>query len=60
MNSSKPTSLLLSSALLRAILANYHAHADSTKSMKSAEANLKAQVDELESAAGNLQGELRK
>lgn len=51
---------MLSSALLRAILANYHAQADASKVTKSAEATLRAQVEELESAAGNLQVELRK
>jgi hypothetical protein len=53
-------SLILSSALLRAILTNYHAHDQATKAMKGTEANLRAQVNDLENAAGNLQAELRK
>lgn len=56
----QPMSLVLSSALLRAILTNYHAHDQATKTMKSIENNLKAQVSDLENAAGNLQAELRK
>ncbi|KAG6836958.1 hypothetical protein H0H93_000599 [Arthromyces matolae] len=59
-DSSDQTSLLLSSALLRAILMNHQAHSDSSRNMKIAEANLNARIDELKLNNEKIETELRK
>jgi len=56
----QPASLSLSAALLRAILMNHLAHSEASKSSKTAEANLKAKIDELELNNKNLESELRR
>ncbi|KAG6877942.1 hypothetical protein C0993_001799 [Termitomyces sp. T159_Od127] len=53
------TSLLLSSALLRAILMNHQAHSEASRSMKIVEVNLRAKIDELQSGNEKLEKELR-
>lgn len=54
------TSLHLSAALLRAILMNHLAHAESSRNAKTVEANLKAKIDDLEITNEKLEAELRK
>ncbi len=54
------TALLLSSLLLKAILANHVAFSDTSKAAKNAEASLKLKVDGLELEKGRLEVELHK
>ncbi|KAG6873114.1 hypothetical protein C0995_002777 [Termitomyces sp. Mi166 len=56
---SAQTSLLLSSALLRAILMNHQAHSEASRNMKIVEANLKAKIDELQLTNERIDTELR-
>lgn len=54
------SSLLLSAALLRAILMNHLAHSEASKNAKTVEANLKVKLDALETTNGTLENELRR
>jgi len=54
------SSLLLSAALLRAILMNHLAHSEASKNAKTVEANLKVKLDALETTNGTLETELRR
>ncbi|KAG6875600.1 hypothetical protein C0992_003127 [Termitomyces sp. T32_za158] len=54
------TSLLLSSALLRAILLNHQAHSEANRNIKIVEANLRAKIDELQLNNEKLETELRR
>ncbi|KAJ3487949.1 hypothetical protein NLI96_g3177 [Meripilus lineatus] len=56
----KPSSIQLSAALLHAILTNYNAHSEATKSAKHAEMELKDQLEEVEVAKEKLESELRR
>jgi hypothetical protein len=52
--------LFLSAALLKAILKNHESHSDASKSAKTAEANLKHKIEELELTNSKLEAELRR
>jgi len=54
------SSLFLSAALLKAILKNHESHAEASKSAKTAEANLKYKIEELERTNSKLEAELRR
>jgi hypothetical protein len=54
------SSLSLSAALLRAILMNHFAHSEASKAAKTAEANLKNKIDEVEAQKHQAETELRK
>lgn len=54
------SSLLLSAALLRAILMNHLSHSEASKNAKTVEANLKVKLDALETTNGTLESELRR
>ena len=56
----KTSSLELSAALLRAILMNYHAHLEATKTAKQTEAQLTHQLEEAEMKKTKLEAELRR
>lgn len=56
----QPSSIQLSAALLHAILTNYNAHSEATKSAKHAEMELKDQLEEVEVAKEKLESELRR
>ncbi|KAF9527170.1 hypothetical protein CPB83DRAFT_895412 [Crepidotus variabilis] len=53
------SSLVLSAALLRAILMNHLAHSEASKTSKTSESNLKMKIDELENANAKFESELR-
>jgi len=57
---SQPKALVLSSLLLKAILANHVAFSEASKTAKNAETSLKLKVDELELEKGRLEVELHK
>ncbi|KIM43760.1 hypothetical protein M413DRAFT_18125 [Hebeloma cylindrosporum] len=54
------SSLFLSAALLKAILKNHESHSEASKSAKTAEANLKHKIEELEHTNSKLEAELRR
>jgi len=54
------SSLSLSAALLRAILMNHFAHSEASKAAKTAEANLKNKIDDVEAQKQQAETELRK
>jgi hypothetical protein len=54
------SSLLLSAALLRAILMNHLAHSEASKNAKTVETNLRVKLDALETTNGTLETELRR
>ncbi|EPQ51333.1 hypothetical protein GLOTRDRAFT_112488 [Gloeophyllum trabeum ATCC 11539] len=56
----QPSSLQLSAALLHAILANHCAHAEANRAAKATEANLRAQIDDLQMSKTKLQAELER
>ncbi|KAG6816362.1 hypothetical protein H0H87_006723 [Tephrocybe sp. NHM501043] len=53
------TSLFLSFVLLRCILMNHQAHSEASRNMKTVEANLKAQIDDLQLTNEKIESELR-
>ncbi len=53
-------SLVLSAALLRAILMNHSAHSEATRHARQTEASLKSRIDDAEISLGKLEAELRR
>ncbi|KAF8884404.1 hypothetical protein CPB84DRAFT_1816953 [Gymnopilus junonius] len=54
------SSILLSAALLRAILMNHLAHSDASKTAKTTEANLKNKIEDLENNNTKMEAEMRR